>query len=332
MRTLLYILFFVSSVGYAQTKEYKNLVFEGAGIRGIAYAGVIEELEKKQVLSSIERVGGTSAGAITALAISLGYGSKDVQRIIGETNFNQFNEGSVVKGFSRIKNHYGWYKGDQFEQWVSEIIKTKTGKSNITFKELHEAGFKDLYVVATCLNRQKMLVFSEKTYPMMKVIDAIRISMSIPLYFEAVYIDSAGKVIKDPKNTNGLDLVVDGGIIGNFPITIFDSIVIDSMGNKTRVINTQTLGVRIDSDEQIEQDMKSQELAMMPVNDFKSYIEALYVIIIENLNRNQLTKSDWDRTISVSSKKIGPKVKKLSDEEKKLLIESGRESVTRFFK
>jgi len=45
---------------------FKHLVFEGGGVRGIAYAGAIEVLESNGILNSIESVTGTSAGAITA--------------------------------------------------------------------------------------------------------------------------------------------------------------------------------------------------------------------------------------------------------------------------
>ena len=54
-----------------EAQPIKNLVFEGAGIRGIAYSGAIAELENRHLLGRIERVGGTSAGAITALLLSI---------------------------------------------------------------------------------------------------------------------------------------------------------------------------------------------------------------------------------------------------------------------
>ena len=46
------------------TYPFKNLVFEGGGVKGIAYAGAMKVLEKKGILKNIVRVGGTSAGAI----------------------------------------------------------------------------------------------------------------------------------------------------------------------------------------------------------------------------------------------------------------------------
>jgi NTE family protein len=152
----------------------------------------------------------------------------------------------------------------------------------------------------------------------MKVKDAVRISMSIPLYFEAVFIDSLGNVVEHPKNISDFDVMVDGGIIGNYPIFVFDSII-----NGTRIPNFNTIGVRIDTDNQIENDLKNQSLAPLEIQNFSDFMKAFYLIIIENLNRNALIKEDWERTISVSSVGIGPKIKRLSLEQKTALMESG---------
>ena len=67
------------------SQKYENLVFEGAGIRGLAYCGVIRELENRNIPDEIKNVGGTSAGAITALMFSIGYNSGDMYDIISET-------------------------------------------------------------------------------------------------------------------------------------------------------------------------------------------------------------------------------------------------------
>src|SRR3954470_15167089 len=73
----------------AQVVPPRNLVFEGSGIRGIAFAGAIQELEKANLMESVERVGGTSAGAITALLLSLGYTSSEVVQIVNNTPYKK---------------------------------------------------------------------------------------------------------------------------------------------------------------------------------------------------------------------------------------------------
>ena len=174
----------------------KNLVFEGAGVRGIAYAGAIKTLENKNLMDSIQKVGGTSAGAITAMLVSLGYNSTEIGQIICQTKLNKFNDGKYlfVGGIYRLNKRFGWYRAKRFDKWLSKIIEDKTANPNITFKELSERNFKELYVTATCLNKQKEVIFGKEQYPNMKVKDAVKISMSIPLYFEAVFIDSIGTI------------------------------------------------------------------------------------------------------------------------------------------
>src|SRR5688572_21348168 len=101
------LLFFAASTLHAQ--DYKNLVFEGAGVRGLAYAGALEELEVRGYLSKIERVGGTSAGAITALTLALGYNAAEIKSIVYSTKLQKFNDGRFffIGGISRMNKGYG---------------------------------------------------------------------------------------------------------------------------------------------------------------------------------------------------------------------------------
>jgi NTE family protein len=298
----------------------KNLVFEGAGLRGIAYSGAISEMESRNMLDSIEKVGGTSSGAIVALAVSLGYSGKEIQDIIARTNFKKFNDGRYffIGGINRMNKYFGWYRGRRFETWLEKIICKKTGNADITFAELYEKKYKALYITGTCLNKQQLVIFSHETYPNMKIKDAVRISVSIPLYFEAVFIDKEGKIIYHPKQRQGLDIMVDGGITGNFPIRMFDTL------SRT---NFSTLGFRIDSEEQIKNDREGKSIAALPTDNLKQYMYAFYNIMIENLNRQPLTKDDWKRTISVSDGAVRPKIRKLSATEINILIESGKQAI-----
>ena len=100
---------------------------------------------------------------------------------------------------------------------------------------------------------------------------------------------------------------------------MFDKII-----DGERIPNPATLGVRIDNDSQIIYDSQNKGLAPMKVQNLKQYITAFYVLTLETSNRSQLTKEDWDRTASVSSAHIGPKIRKLKVWEKDLLLENGK--------
>ena len=64
-----------------------NLAFKGGGVLGIAYAGAIQVLQDQKILQQVQRVAGTSAGAITAALVSLKYTAEEIYSIVQSTDF-----------------------------------------------------------------------------------------------------------------------------------------------------------------------------------------------------------------------------------------------------
>lgn len=316
--------------------HYKNLVFEGGGIRGIAYSGVVQGLEEKGILKNIERVGGTSAGAITALCISLGYHANELEKINEETPYQKFNDGKNIffGGLHRTNKYFGWYRGNYFLKWIGKIIKEKTGEENCTFKQLHEAKkFKDLYITGTSLTNQKTVYFSYEHTPNMKLKDAVRISMSIPLYFESVFRNPDGEIIYHPKKKDNLEVLADGGFLCNYPIHLFDSTkYLNSNEINQFKPNLQTLGVLLETKKQLEEGYQSNQIVSQQIENIKDYLWAFYTILLEHLNRNQMTEDDWKRTIIVNTENVNPKIKKMSLKDKTILINNGKKGVEEYFK
>ena len=336
LRFVFIIVLFTSAI-FAQ--RYENLVFEGGGIRGIAYCGALETLQKENKLADLKRVAGTSVGAIQATMVAINYNAEEMATIISDLNLKNFNDGRLIffGGSHRLWNNYGWYRGDKLLNWIGELIEKKTGNAEITFRQLHDLvsdkGFKDLYVTGTNLSKQASETFSYENYPDMKIKDAVRISVSVPLYYRAVFMDSLHNITYKPKKNIDYEIFVDGGILQNFPIHIFDSTkYIDPNADTSRYqFNPGTLGIRLDSRDQIEHDLQQKKgLAPFKITGFKSYTSAFYNIIIENLNRTNLTSNDWKRTISIDTERIGPRVKKLSSANKDILIESGKTGARAF--
>ncbi|MDJ1484680.1 patatin-like phospholipase family protein [Cytophagaceae bacterium YF14B1] len=338
MRYLFFLFFayYVTGQCFGQaTAVYRNLVMERGGIRGIAYSGAILELEQSGMLDSIIRVGGTSAGAIQAALLAVGYSADEIKQLIYAMPVKKMNDGRFVfiGGSNRLVKYYGWYRGEKFTKWLEEQLKAKTGLDNITLGQLHTMagpnGMRDLYVTGTNLTQQKVEVLSYETYPAMKVSDAVRISMSIPLYFKAMFIDSLGNTIAKPATGQKVNVMVDGGILANYPIDLFDQNKYlyrpqPELSSDTYVFNPETLGLRLDREEQITYDTQQKGLAPYEIYNFKSYMSAFYTIVSENLNRNKLKTEDWRRTISINTLNFGPKIKHLSKAEKEQLMESGR--------
>jgi NTE family protein len=145
---------------------YKNLVFEGGGVKGVAYGGVFEVLEQRQITPQIESVAGTSAGAITATMMSLNYSAEEFLKIMMTLDFEKVEDGCDLIGPFRLIRHFGWFKGNYFLNLMESYIEQKTrdgqkpGNGRATFRDLVEKygdrHFKRLYVFGTNLSQQAL--------------------------------------------------------------------------------------------------------------------------------------------------------------------------------
>lgn len=190
-------------------------VFEGGGVRGAALVGALAAAEKHGI--KFRAVAGASAGAIVAALVAAGYKAAEIYDILKKKNFRDFEDPvSTLPGLNRIPylrhlilwRHLGLYKGAEFHRWISELISLgvthgKRKHAAPTFSEM-----KTLTVIATDVYRQQARVFSARRSPDMAVADAVRMSMSIPFYFVPV------KHFKE--------LLVDGGVLSNFPVGTLD--------------------------------------------------------------------------------------------------------------
>ena len=186
-----------------------NLVLEGGGVKGIAYVGALEVLDEHNILEKIENVAGTSAGAITACLIALRYSSADIKSIVFDLDFNSFED---HKNPLRIATKYGLFAGDAFLEWITQLIEKKGLDRQATFTDLKNAGCRNLKVFGTDLYTKGLQEFSFEQTPDAIVAEAVRASMSIPLFF------------KSWQFSNGIPndhIYVDGGVVLNFPINAF---------------------------------------------------------------------------------------------------------------
>ncbi len=330
-------------ITFAQQKTtYTNLALEGGGVRGLAYAGVISVLEKQGVLEHIDNVAGSSAGAIAGLLVSVGYTAKEIDSIMQELPVQQFNDGKggLYGKYKRVKNDFGIYEGKKFEQWLQQLVKNKTGKPNLTFSELHQlhlksAVYKDLYCTGTNLSRQQLEIFSYEHTPQMPVALAVRISGSVPLYFEPVALNDQKEKIKKGDDSSFVNYYVDGGMLCNYPISMFDT----CNGNENPLLcnnvkfNPHTIGIKLERPEQIDS-LHKNNITIPPydVNNFNQYLAAFSNLMIETLNRKYPNlENEKGRTIYVSQGNISPRVKKTKQQDKLLLFENGVKAATNFF-
>jgi NTE family protein len=325
-----------------QNYRYKNLVMEGGGVRGLAYAGVITVLEEKNVLQQIEKVGGSSAGAIAGFMVCMGYTAREIDSMMQQLPVQQFNDGKggLWGKYKRVKNDFGIYEGKKFEQWLQQLARLKTGNGAITFAQLHQLSltnkkFKNMYCTGTNLSRQQLEIFSYEHTPDMPVALAVRISGGVPLYFEPVALDNNLKKINKGDTSSFINYYVDGGMLCNYPISMFDTCT--DGGNpllcNTVKFNNSTIGIKLERPEQIDS-LQKNNITIPPydVNSFNEYLAAFSNLMIETLNRKYPNlENERGRTIYVSYGNISSKVRRMKPEEKKLLYQNGVTAASKFF-
>jgi len=184
--------------------EKDTLVLSGGGIKGIAHIGGLCALDEQKLLHKIKNIAGCSIGAVIGFLIIIGYAPKELYEFVIMFDFNKIKSIDL----KNIFKNFGLDNGDKSLTVLKMMMDKKNIKHNITFLELFKLTNIYFITVAACLNNKQAYYHSYKTFPDMCVLQALRMSFSIPLFFS-------------PVNYNG-NLYVDGGCIDNFPVKYFD--------------------------------------------------------------------------------------------------------------
>ncbi|MCJ7716499.1 MAG: patatin-like phospholipase family protein [Anaerolineales bacterium] len=314
---------------------YKNLVFKGGGIRGIAYMGVLEILDEYRIIENIQRVAGTSAGAIAAAIVSFRLSVPETKELFNSLDFTKVPQNETKlksrkflrfpeeESSRRFFKNFGWYSSEYFYNWLEEVIAGQCdGNRRATFSDFKDYGFRDLFIMVTNVSRQRVEIFSADHTPDVAVADAVRMSLSIPVFFEALRFD--GQKFGDG------DYYVDGGLYDNFPVHIFDH---PEYAGKTWAfrdgVNWETLGLFIYPEQIISPsepeipDNVWEFLTLTLRNLYHSHEVASY----------QANTADQHRTIEISDCGIPATDFDIEQgsEKYQLLYESGIQAVQSFF-
>jgi NTE family protein len=285
-------------------KNIENLVFEGGGIRAIAFIGVLKYLEEHNLTLDVKRVIGSSAGCLYAVATACKVKCDVIENIINQKDLSTLSDSSnVLVDLFRLVEYYGACKGDALYNWYSDILTQITGKSNITFIELFNKTGIELYITGTNLNEMKTEYFSHKSAPTMEIRMAMRISTSIPLYFKSVQYNNT--------------VYVDGGFLNNYPIEYFDDISTKTLGLKLMAYDEKVINNNIVYDFQ-------------PISNIKDYCEILINSAIAQIERGHINANDWKRSIIINTGKVSTTNFSIKKNEIQWLINQGYDAIQTF--
>ena len=183
--------------------EYNTICMSGGGIKGFSFIGALDYLNKKKFINTdnIKNWVGTSIGSIIAYVFVCGFSIIEMENFIIEFDFTKINPDISI---DNIFNNHGISDGKRAEFILRSFIQHKFNVDDITFAELYKLTNKNLLIIGTNFTHAREEVFSHTNTPDMSVITAVRISMSIPVFFTPVLYNNC--------------YYVDGSIKNNFPI------------------------------------------------------------------------------------------------------------------
>ena len=311
---------------------FADLVFEGGGVKGIGLAGALATLEEREYRP--QNIAGTSAGAITAALLAAGYSADELREIIVSLDYRQFQDRAwedkvpLVERSLSLLLDLGLFEGDRFLEWIRERL---AAKGVHTFADLVDDEFADdpryrsrLQVIASDVTTHELLVLPRDAGKLgiepdaLDVALAVRMSMSIPIFFEPVRIEN-------PK-TGQVHVIVDGGMLSNFPVWIFDC-------DDGEAPEWPTFGLLlVEPKPQVPLGARLPKAKMTGHGPSAviDYVKALAQTMMEAHDRMYVEQANYARTIPIPTLGVGTTEFDLPRERALALYDSGRWAAEKF--
>jgi NTE family protein len=274
----------------------KRIIFSGGGVRGMAHIGALEELEKAGLLIHVREWIGVSAGSILALMLSVGYSLRELGTFCREFDFTQVVDLDDATGWLF---KLGMDTGERLKRLIEALLKEKGFSVELTFSELAKSRPKNptIRIYVTNLNSGRYKVFSHIHTPHYKVVDAVRASSAIPVYFQPLIDNDSGNIL------------VDGGVISNFPLQ-----------HMTEKEQSETLGLNLCKKVEQKDDIEMTDMLYRPILIGMREISKLENALFRN------------NCILIETRITNPLAFNLTPEEKAELVEEGRDAVRRYIR
>ncbi|GAC1345013.1 MAG: patatin-like phospholipase family protein [Ktedonobacteraceae bacterium] len=316
----------MSNIEQATQKSpiYADAVLEGGGVLGIAHVGALLTAEKLgyQWL----HIAGTSAGAIVGSLLAAGYTATELYEIMSQIDYRRFADNSSFNWFY-LQDMYsmltqgGIHTGQYIEDFLREKLQAK-GKQK--FGDLIVKGQEDdprlrygLTVIASDITTGKMLRLPRDAHfygldpDELDIARAVRMSAGVPFFFIPV----------SQQHINGsISRIVDGGILSNFPISIFDE------GDEPV---RPTIGFHFLNPTPPTADTQPQ--VFIPACRTFEILQALINTLLSASDRIYLDDHAYVRTVCIPTNGISYTKFDLSKEEIDTLCENGKKAAADFF-
>lgn len=307
----------------ATATKWADLVLEGGGVKGIGLVGAIGALEEAGY--RFRRIAGTSAGSVVGSFVAAGMSSAEMLEVMESLDYRKFQD---EKGLGRVPLVGDWlallvdrgmHPGDYLLHFVAEHLGRHGVHHYGDLRESDEGSslpphqrYK-LITHTTDVSRARLLRLPWDYEPefgldpdRQSVAESVRSSASIPFFFQP-------RRIVPPRGEPSW--LVDGGVLSNFPIDVFDR----TDGLPAR---WPTIGIKLSA-------RRPPGEVLHEVDDVVSLTEAIIGTLtswydLENASRPDVV----DRTIFVDTSGIASTDFYIDEATQQRLYRNGRDAAT----
>lgn len=287
-------------------------VFSGGGVKAYAFLGSLKSIKENNF--QIERVAGTSAGAILASLLAARYTADEIEELIMPLDLKQFLDPPIITKYIPLSKwlflyfKMGLNKGDKLEEWIYTLL---AAKGIYTFKDVKETYLK---IVVSDLSRGKLVVIPDdlnRIYGIdpstFSVAKAVRMSAGFPYFFFPAKMNSVN---------NEKSYIVDGGLLSNFPLWIF--------GKNNTHLKRPVLGVKLSG--------STEEVPPRKITNAIDMFQAVFSTMKLAHDARYVSKTKQDNIIFIPVEGVGAVDFYISNQVKQELIQVGKQATDHFLK
>ncbi len=201
-----------------------DAVFQGGGVKGLALAGALLGFAERGYRRWVN-VAGTGAGAVLASYLACGHDVYEAEQLLRSAPNSRFEDfgpgGRFLGGTWNLLRRRGFARGEYLRRWLDEQLDGRT------FAAVTEHDRSRLKLLAVDVTRRELLVLPDDLpryrvpggdSPIdpgrFRIADAVRMSASLPYIFEPVELVHHA--------TSRASAILDGGLLSNVPVWLFD--------------------------------------------------------------------------------------------------------------
>lgn len=234
--------FYFIGISLACNGQTTGLVLSGGGAKGFAHIGLIKALEENEI--PIDYITGTSMGAIVGALYAIGYTVEEMEDLVNSEEFISIAQGRAQEDYFFSYKRSEPDAGMFYLNFREEADGTKPNLPAYVIPP-HSMDFKFMEILsgasAACEgNFDNLMVpfrsVSSDIYAKKAIVAragdlnaAVRASMSFPLYFKPIMIDSV--------------VMFDGGIYNNFPSDVMLADFSPDFVIGSKVVNDDTISI-----------------------------------------------------------------------------------------